>query len=249
MKHLSRSARGRVSRRAGSILVLAGALSVGACSSSDSTGVQRGTGNQIGFTTRAPSATSALVSAVPVTKDGHTLDLKTVTIVVERAWLKRDRSDACEDDNNGWRGFAGCRLVRVGPSLIDLPLDGKVVTLPANAVPQGTFKEIAVRISLVRLVGTFDSKAFDVTIPVNAKSEVEFQPPLEVLSDSAASVTVNLPVDAWLVNSDGSLVDPNALLGSPSLMASVKRRIAASIRAFEDNDHDGREDHSKRGHD
>lgn len=247
MTHFSTSVHGRAwSRRALAATALAGALSAAACSG-DSTGVDAAAGSSIGFTTRAASASAALASAVPITKDGHTLDVKTVTVVVERAWLKRNRSDECEDDKESWRGFAGCRLVRVGPTLIDLPLDGKVVTLPANAVPAGTFKEVAVRISLVRLMGTYDTKSFDVTIPVNAKSEVEFETPLEVLADSAVALTVNFPVDTWLVNTDGSLVDPNALVGSPSLMSSVKRRIAASIRAFEDNDHDGREDHSKRG--
>lgn len=248
MTHYSPFANGRVwSRRALPITVLSAALFAAACSGSDATSVTPVAGSGIGFTTRAPSANSALAANVPITNNGDTLDLTGVTVVVERAWLKRDRTDECEDSDNRWRSFFGCRLVRVGPTIVDLPLDDSVVTLPANAVPAGTFKEIAIRISMVRLTGTFDSKAFDVTVPVNAKAEVEFDTPLEVLEDSAVAVTVHLPVDTWLVNSDGSLVDPTKLLGSPSQMAAVRRKIASTIRAFEDHDHDGREDH-KRGH-
>ena len=99
--------------------------------------------------------------------------------------------------------------------------------------------------SLVRLQGTFDGKAFDVTIPVNAKAEVDFETPLVVAADSPVAVTVNLPVDTWLVRSDGSLIDPTKLLATPSQLALVKLKIASSIRAFEDRDRDGRDDHRR----
>jgi hypothetical protein len=224
---------------------------VSACS--DATSVENRPPSELAFTTRSDvSSSNALASTIPITKNGHTLDLTAVTVVVDRASLKRDRTDVCrsddDDDRKGHFGFFNCGEVRIGPTIVDLPLDGALVTLPGNAIPAGTYREIDVRVSMVRLEGTYDTKAFDVTIPVNAKAEVDFETPLVVVDTVPVSVTVNLPVNTWLVASDSSLVDPTKLLTTPSLMASVRWRISSSIRAFEDRDRDGRDDHRfKRG--
>ncbi len=68
---------------------------------------------------------------------------------------------------------------------------------------------------------------------------------VEEFARSAVAVTVNLPVDTWLVKSDGTLIDPTKLLSTPSQLALVKLKIASSIRAFEDRDRDGRDDHRR----
>jgi hypothetical protein len=234
--------------RAAALAVSLAALSAAACS--ESTGVDS-MSSQLGFTTTS-AASSASQSVVPVTKDGHTIDVTAATIVVTRASLKKTSSDLCasddedaNDDHSDGGHSGNCGEVKVGPTLVDLPLDGKVVTVPGNTIPPGTYREIDFRVSLVRLEGTFDGKAFDVTIPVNAKSEVDFETPLVVAADSAVAVTVNLPVDTWLVRSDGTLIDPTKLLATPSQLALVKLKIASSIRAFEDRDRDGRDDHRR----
>jgi hypothetical protein len=239
----------RMMVRGGALAISIVALSTAACS--ESTGVNNDVSSGLGFTTASTSASSASRSVVPITKDGHTLDLTGATIVVTRASLKKTSSDVCEadddHDDDEWSGrhVGNCGEVKVGPALVDLPLDGKIVTIPGNTIPPGTYREIDVRVSLVRLEGTFDGKAFDVTIPVNAKTEVDFETPLVVAADSAVAVTVNLPVDTWLVRSDGTLVDPTKITSTPSLMALVKLKIASSIRAFEDRDRDGRDDHRR----
>ncbi|HEY9227574.1 MAG TPA: hypothetical protein VIP11_13045 [Gemmatimonadaceae bacterium] len=243
------------SRRAAGLVAAAvvTVTSLSACSS-DTTGVDLPNTSRISFTTRGQAASTASLSVVPVTKDGHTLDVTDITVVVARASLKRDKSATCmadddEDDGrqmNFSRGPGMCGEVKLGPAIVDLPVDGKVVTFPGDAVPNGTFRELDVRISLVRLQGTFDGKQFDVTIPVNAKSEIEFDTPVVVTDSTPPSVTVNLPVDTWLVASDGSLIDPTKLSTSSSLMFAVRNKIAASIHAFEDGDCDGREDHDHR---
>jgi hypothetical protein len=222
---------------------------------SDATSIENRPPSELAFTTRSDvSSSSALASTIPITKDGHTLDLTDVTVVVDRASLKRDRTDVCRSDDDddhdrkGHFGFFNCGEVRIGPTIVDLPLDGSLVTLPGNAIPAGTYREIGVRVSMVRLQGTYDTKAFDVTVPVNAKASVDFETPLVVVDTVPVAVTVNLPVDTWLVASDSSLVDPTKLLTTPSLMAGVRKRISSSIRAFEDRDRDGRDDHRfKRG--
>jgi hypothetical protein len=173
-------------------------------------------------------------------------------VVIERAQLKRQNNDACRGDDDEhdskWSGHSeSCAEVKVAPTLVDLPLDGSVVTVPASVIPAGTFQEIEFRITLARLLGTFDGKAFDVTFPVNAKAEIEFSTPLVVTDSTPTSVTINIPITAWLTNADGSLVDPSTLLTNPSVAAGVRARIMATFKAFEDEDHDGHEDHNRGG--
>jgi hypothetical protein len=235
-------------------LACAAAVAITACSDSGISGTRAST--QLAFTTSAP-ASAALASVVPITNGGHTLDLTAVTLTISRAELKRARTDACAgDDDEGDDEHSGssssgkdgsCAEVKVGPTTVDLPLTGGMVTLPANTLPTGTFREFELRVSSVRLRGTFDNTPFDVTLAVNVKSEIEFSTPLEIVDGKATTITVNVPVNKWLVNADGSLVDPNKLQTNPTLLAQVKARIASSFRAFEDDDHDGQDDHDEHG--
>jgi hypothetical protein len=221
---------------------------------SESTAARTGQ-SQLAFTTSSTTSSSssaALAAVAPITKNGHTLDLTQVTIVVERAQLKRQTTNACAgDDDEQETQSSGqsesCASVKVGPTLVDLPLDAGMVTLPMDVIPAGTFRQIEFRISLARLVGKFDGQAFDVTIPVNAKAEVQFPTPLVVTDGMPTSITVNVPIVEWLTNTDGSLVDPRQILSNPTVSAAVKARIAGTFRAFEDEDHDGHEDHGKGG--
>ena len=140
-----------------------------------------------------------------------------------------------------------CAQVKIGAASFDLPVDGSMVTLPADAIPAGTFREFELRVAFIRLKGTFDSKPFDVTIPANTKTEIEFATPLVVTAGAPTTITVNVNAATWLTNADGTLVDPTKIATTPSLLAAVRARIAASLRAFEDNDHDGRDDHGDHG--
>jgi len=144
------------------------------------------------------------------------------------------------DSTHHHNGF--CGEVRVGPTIVDLPVDGKMVTIPGNTVPPGTFREIDLRISLMRVQGTFNSTPFDVTVPIGARAEIALDPPVTVAADSSVNITVNLPVNTWFVKADSSLIDPNQLRNNPMLLAFVRMKIASSIRAFEDHDHDGQPD-------
>lgn len=242
----------RLVARASNAIAIAALTGMAACS--DSTNVHANGASQLGFSTASTTTVAgASLAEVPVTKNGHTLDLKQVTVVIERAQLKRQNNDACRGDDDEhdskWSGRSeSCAEVKVGPTLVDLPLDGSVVTVPATVIPAGTFQEIEFRISLARLVGTFDTKAFDVTFPVNAKAEIEFSTPLVVTDSTPTSITINVPITAWLTNSDGSLVDPSTLLTNATVAAAVKARIMATFKAFEDQDHDGHEDHQGGDH-
>ena len=245
------------------------AISFLAACSSDSTGVGRQTASSLAFTAGSSRSSAALASTVPVTVGSNTLDVSSITVVIDRASLKTTQTDLCsvddDEDDDGDHQQSGanhdsgpgtdgdrerhhddsCGEVRVGPTIVDLPVDGSVVTIPGNTVPPGTFREIDLRIGLVRVQGTFNTKAFDVTIPVGAKAEIALDPPVTVAADGSVAITVNLPVDKWFVNADGSLINPSDLRTNLMLLTRVKMNIASSIHAFEDRDHDGMPDHDR----
>jgi len=71
----------------------------------------------------------------------------------------------------------------------------------------------------------------------------EVDPALEVTDATTSSnVTLTFDVRSWFTASDGSLVDP-ATAGDGGANADlVAENIRASLRGFEDADHDGHED-------
>ena len=222
-----------------------------ACSGSSD--LAPGASSHIAFTSN--STLGANAATVPITSGAHTLDLTQATLTVAHVELKRVETNACSeddalDDSGGdgthttTTGVEDCAELEVGPTTVDLPLSGGMVTLPANALPAGTFRELDLRVSQVELKGTFDGKPFDVTLPVRIHDEIEFNTPLVVADGAPTSITINVPTGNWLMNADGSLIDPNTVASNPTLLELVQSRIRASFRAFEDEDHDGHDDHS-----
>lgn len=252
MSQLQRMLKQLMSPIGGAMVLAIGTGAMSGCS--NSTDVSRAPTQLSFMATSAASASNAPAALAPITNGGHTLDLTHVTLTLARAELKRISSDACKGDDDGENQGASsaatmedCAEVKVGPTTVDLPLTGGMVTVPANAIPAGTFRQLELRVSSVRLQGTFDAKPFDVTLPVDVRGEIEFATPIVVTDGTPTSITVNVPANTWLVNPDGTLIDPNAILTNPTLLTTVKSRIAASFRAFEDENHDGKDDHDGHG--
>ena len=236
------------------------AITATACSDSTSA---KSSASQLGFTT-GPSL-GAHADAVPITVGGHTLSLTAVTLTVARAELKPAASVVCADDNEGANdnrtpsagpsadggnnGMGGdnCGEMKIGPTTIDLPLDGSVVTVPADAIPAGTFQELELRLAFVRLQGTFDGKTFDVTLSTPIRGDIQFTTPVVVTAGTATSITVTVPVASWFTAADGSLIDPSQLNTNQTLRNQLLTKIASSFKAFEDDDHDGHDDHGGHG--
>ena len=147
-------------------------------------------------------------------------------------------------ENEGCDDGHGCGAVLATPVQVTLSATGGVVTAGVGLVPPGTYREIGVKIGTVRLVGTYDTKAFDVTLPVNVEREMEFKPPVTVggASDPQRNVTIAVPLSTWLTNPDGTLVDPAKLATDATLRATVAQRIRASLRAYRDDNKNDRDD-------
>jgi len=242
-----------VARHVSSAIAVASLAAFVACS--DSSTAARGAGSsQLSFTTSSTGVSGASADRTPLVSGKDTLSLSQVTIVIQNAKLKRQASSTCVGDNDADDDKGGsdtsshhnmeeCASVRVGPTLVDLPLDSGLVSLPMDLIPAGTFQQFEFRISLARLVGKFDGKAFDVTLPINGRMVIAFSPALVVTDSTPTSITIDVPVTKWLTNGDGSLVNPSQILSNPTVFAAVKGRIAATFHVFRDNNHNGRDDH------
>ena len=231
------------------------AVVVAAACAGDSTAPLSNATPQLSFSaTSSTGAAADIGAAAAITAGTHTLDLTDIGLTITRAELKRAATDVCpgdddEDDDHPHSGGSSdaCGELKVGPTTLDIAVNGNAATIPANTIRAGTYRELELRVNKVELKGTFDGTAFDVTVPVAARAEFEFDPPLVVADSSPANLTVNLPLATWFTNPDGSLVDPSQLATSPALLAQVKARILRSLRAFEDRDHDGHDDHGRDG--
>ena len=100
----------------------------------------------------------------------------------------------------------------------------------------------------VHVTGTYNGVAFDFTSDVTASQENEFDPPLAVDGTTATDLTLFVDLSSWFLV-DGVLVDPAQANGDQPYASQVKNNIKASIRAFEDGDRDGEDDHDEHGSD
>jgi hypothetical protein len=82
-----------------------------------------------------------------------------------------------------------------------------------------------------------------VTVSAPVRGEIEFSTPIVVTAGTQTSITVMVPITTWLTNPDGSLLDPSQLNANATLRNQFISRIAASFGAFEDENHDGHDDH------
>lgn len=199
-------------------------------------------------TARNGALNSAVDAATDTLRDGtHVLDLQLVDVTFDEIVLERSEdeeggdSDGDSDSDSDSDGTSNEHFRR-GATTVNLPLGGGVITPIDASVPNGTYEEIELDLSQVRLRGTFDGEAFDVTVPVNLEVDVRLDPAFVVDSEAdRLNLTVDINALSWLRKSDGSLIDPRQLGSDQVLRAAFVNRIRASIRAFEDSDRDADE--------
>ena len=170
----------------------------------------------------------------------------------------------CEDDDDA------CEYFEAGPVLVELPVDGGVITPFSVPIPADTYVELELEIddadddstaaqffadnpgwpseASIRIVGTFDAndgagpQAFDIFLAIDVEVERDLVPPL-VVSDSTPNVNVTVEIDvaSWFL-AGGTLIDPRALTADDNLLEQVEDNIENSFEAFEDDDRDGDDD-------
>jgi hypothetical protein len=191
---------------------------------------------------------SANGGRIVITGGGHTVDLQSADVVFSEVTFEGvgvepgDDDDSDADSDSDHEGNA---RFRAGAVTVALPLQGGLITPFSGQVPPATYRGLEMDADFVRLRGTYDGQAFDVTVPVNAELELRFVPPLEVTSSGdPVNVSVNVDVSSWFRDSSGNTIDPRRLATDATLRAEFRDRVRASFRAFEDGDRDGDESDS-----
>ena len=247
--------------RGGSLALLA--LGAVACSDAGPSNL-----NQLGFNLATQPAQAAVRGAsygiigTPETfTDGsNTLVINKVELVLREIELHRtgalaDCATGVSDD---------CEELEIGPVLFDVPLGtpGATRTLSVQLAP-GSYDQVEFEIhkaspsddaafvqahpelsdASVRVTGTFNGSDFTYLGRFDVEMKFPLSPALTATETAASDLTLFLNLDQWFRDQGGSLLDPSsANTGGPN-EGVVEQNIKTSLEAFEDNDHDGRNDH------
>ncbi|HYL30340.1 MAG TPA: hypothetical protein VEU27_10485 [Gemmatimonadales bacterium] len=249
--------------------MIALAAGLGACSS---TGPSAG-GSTVSFNTAthagtppAASLASLSTTATPftVTLGANTVVLTDVQLVARHIEFQRQGKDVvCENDVNHEQD---CEELNVGPVLLDLTLAPGASQSFSVQVPAGTYDKAELHVHRVsssdtadaaflaanpgfdgvsiKATGTYNGTPFTFTTDLDAEQEIALSPPITTDGSTPMSVTLFVDVSSWFKTADGTgLVDPaTALLGQPN-QSLVENNIKNSLKAFEDENHDGVSDH------
>lgn len=221
----------------------------------------------------APSVTGSLAAAAVVAAGdttvialgNDTIILRSVDVVLQKIEMKRLETASCDSVS----GNGDCEEFEAGPVLASFPL-GATNTVAAVTVdaPAGQYDKLEFEIHKtdttssreaafiaanpnfkaisIRVTGTYSQGGtrsdFIYTTDLDASEEMAFSPPLDVTAGAGANLTIRMDVSTWFVNG-GALVDPaSANKGQPN-EGIVKNNIEQSVDAFEDDNHDGHDDH------
>jgi len=246
-------------------LIAAGAS---ACSESTSPAVADGQSVSLSFSGARPAVVGGAmaVSVAPgdtmvLGSGADTLRITSVEVVLREIELERASvSVSCDSTLDE----DACEEFSLGPQLVSLPLRPGASTALTVPIDSGSYRKVKFDIhkpggdSLdtafkaahpefatisIRVRGTFNGTPFTYTSALDEEQEFTFDPPFVIdASGAPANLTVRLDVSLWFRSgSSGALIDPaTANVGGPN-EGVVKENIKNSIKAFEDDDHDGDE--------
>jgi hypothetical protein len=168
-----------------------------------------------------------------------------------------------DDDDCGFEDHDG--EIKVGPFLVDLTgaqLAAGLNRVFEGEIPAGTYRELKVVIGVVSpkkagadvaladmngrsvvVEGTLDGKPFVFEAALYAAFKIEQE--IVVSADgSFGNVTLTVDPARWFKAADGTRLDPTV----PADQARIRANIKATLRAFDDRDRDGHDDHGGHGH-
>lgn len=239
-------------------------LALGACS--DSTAP---TGGQVAmsFAARADVTSGAATTTsggTVIVSGTDTLVLTSARLVIDEMELTRGASGECttEMNANTVEVTEDCAELKTGPQLVDLPMNGAVSAALSVSLPAGSYRSLEMKMRqaavdadaaflaahpemngiTVLVTGTYKGQPFTWKGNVEAELELDFLPPMVV--DGAGNFTVNLDVARWFRSSTGAIIDPATAGVGQENFQYVAQNIRASFEVFEDDDHDGLDDHS-----
>lgn len=241
-----------------SALSLAG---LAACA--DSTGARGSVPMSVSFSTIPGAPASASLASLSVTAAPAS------PIVITRAQLVLSKSElervGASCVNATTPSESECPDLKLGPMLIDLPLDPGAKGVLAVTLPTGSYQEFEAKIDAVmnetegdpaasaaflaanpqfrgvsiRVEGTYNGSPFVYTSAAEGELELTFNPPL-VVAGSAGNLTVHVDLSSWFRNIDGTTIDPRTATAGTAAKETVDNNIKRSFDVFEDDDRDGR---------
>lgn len=220
----------------------------------------------------APFSAAAAVPSVTTTGDSTVIVLGNDSIIVRSAELvlkevELKRSDVASCD--AVPGNGDCEEFETGAALVSLPLGSSAIAQQVSVnAPPGTYDALEFKIHKpssgddaafiaanpdfanisIRVTGTYSQagtrSAFTFTSEVDQSEESSLVPPITVAEGQAANVTLRVDISGWFLNAGKTaLVDPASANGGQPNQGVVANNIQASFKAFEDDNHDGQEDH------
>mgnify|MGYP001400244640 CR=1 FL=1 len=213
--------------------------------------------NRVAFqvATKAAAAVRgvALIGTTYTATNGDQITFETASIVLHKIELGLTSAPACDpavaDD---------CEELKAGPVTMNLPLGGGAQTEFAVDVPDGTYNKVEFKVapdpltgSSIHVTGSYtpnggSASTFDFTSDLDAEQEHEFSTPITIPDPSGGGAGVTLFVDLskWFANGTGDgFVDPSTANHSGANEGLVKQNVKNSLDAFEDENHDGKDDH------
>jgi len=153
-------------------------------------------------------------------------------------------ADSSDGDNNDEHE---CEAIRVDPVQVNLPLDGTTKVILDALVPAGSYLGLRAEIENVSVVGVFTDAggtdhAFTFTSDAHAEVSVDFPTPVTV-GAATSNFTIDVDVGTWFKDAAGAILDPN----NAANQEAIEHAIRASFHAFEDDNHDGDDDHAEAG--
>ena len=246
-------------------IAAAGVLGLVALAACSSTGGPNTGGRTLAFQLATqPAATApgmaALTGQETLAAGNDTIVVNQVQVVLRRIELERAGGSPCDT----LAAHDDCEDVETGPVLLDLPLGGGANRQFTIAIDTGTYGKIQFQIHRpessndaafiaanpnfdgvsIRMTGTYNGTAFTYTSDLDVEQEHDLVPPLAVTDAAGANLTLFVDLQSWfLAQGGGALIDPATANPGGVAESEVKSNIEASFNAFEDDNHDGVDDH------
>ena len=191
----------------------------------------------------------------------NTVVITKAQLVIRRLQLEPIDNAACADADDDTPDAGECAEIKTGPILVDLPLDATARTEVTASVPEGSYHEVKFHIhkptstpadqafvsanpnfanTSIRVEGTFNGQPFVYASALTSNVELAFNPPIMIDADNK-NVTVQVDLSTWFVV-NGQVIDPTTANNGGANEAAVSNNIRASLRAFDDDDRNGRVD-------
>lgn len=245
-----------------SVLSLA---SLAACA--DVTGTPAAGPMSVSFSTASSAAVTASAARFAlVTASTDPLVITKAQLVISKAELARIGA-SCTTTTTSTESESECPDLKLGPMLIDLPLDASAKSVLAVSLPAGSYQQYEAKIDAVmnetegdpaasaaflaanpqfrgisvRVEGTYNGQPFVYTSAAEGELELTFDPPL-VVDGTPGNLTVHVDLSSWFRNSDGSSIDPNTATAGTAARETIDNNIKRSFDVFEDDDRNGHRD-------